>query len=213
MAETLEVRERESRGKRSARRSRAAGRTPAVLYGHGGPSISLSVDSNKLTAIVNRAAHLVALSGAVQENALFRDIQWDPLGNDILHVDFTRVDAKERIEVAVAIELRGVAPGTKMGGIMNQQMHELSVECPAMAIPDKLEINVNTLELGESILASSINLAEGVNLLCDPQAIIIQCLEPMPEADDEDEAITDGAIEPEVIGRKTEDDGETGAAS
>ncbi|MDP7268500.1 MAG: 50S ribosomal protein L25 [Pirellulales bacterium] len=212
MAETLEVYERESRGKRNARRSRAAGRIPAILYGHGGPSISLSVDSNKLTAVVNRAAHLVALSGAVQENALFRDIQWDPLGNDILHVDFTRVDEKERIEVAVAIELRGVAPGTKMGGIINQQMHELSVECPAMAIPDKLEINVNTLELGESILASSIDLAKGVNLLCDPQTTIVQCVEPMPEEDDEDEAIVDGAIEPEVIGRKTDEE-ETEAAS
>ena len=92
MAETLEVYERESRGKRNARRSRAAGRIPAILYGHGGPSISLSVDSNKLTAVVNRAVHLVALSGAVQENALFRDIQWDPLGNDILHVDFTLLE-------------------------------------------------------------------------------------------------------------------------
>ena len=67
-------------------------------------------------------------------------------------------------------------------------------------------------ELGESILASSIDLAKGVNLLCDPQTTIVQCVEPMPEEDDEDEAIVDGAIEPEVIGRKTDEE-ETEAAS
>ena len=211
MVETLEVSKRESRGKRNARRGRAEGRIPAILYGHGGPSISLSIDSVKITSAVQRATHLVELSGDVQENALIRDIQWNPFGNEILHIDFTRVDAGERIQVTVLLELRGVAPGTKMGGIVNQQLHELLLECPAMAIPEKLEINVNNLELGDSILASSIDLDKEVTLLCEPETILVQCMEPVPDL--EDEQVADGNIEPEVIGRKAgdEDEAEAGA--
>ena len=209
MVETLEVSKRESRGKRNARRDRAEGRIPAILYGHGGPSISLSIDSVKITSAVQRATHLVELSGDVQENALIRDVQWNPFGNEILHIDFTRVDAGERIQVTVRLELRGIAPGTKMGGIVNQQLHELPLECPAMAIPEKLEINVNNLELGDSILASSIDLDKEVTLLCEPGTILAQCMEPVPDM--EDEQVADGNIEPEVIGRKAGEDEEAGA--
>ena len=209
MVETLEVSKRESRGKRNARRDRAEGRIPAILYGHGGPSISLSIDSVKITSAVQRATHLVELSGDVQENALIRDVQWNPFGNEILHIDFTRVDAGERIQVTVLLELRGVAPGTKMGGIVNQQLHELLLECPAMAIPEKLEINVNNLELGDSIFASSIDLDKEVTLLCEPETILVQCMEPVPDL--EDEQVADGNIEPEVIGRKAGEDEEAGA--
>ena len=211
MVETLEVSKRESRGKRNARRGRAEGRIPAVLYGHGGPSISLSIDSVKITSAVQRATHLVELSGDVQENALIRDVQWNPFGNEILHIDFTRVDAGERIQVTVLLELRGVAPGTKMGGIVSQQLHELPLECPAMAIPEKLEINVNNLELGDSILASSIDLEKEVTLLCEPETILVQCMEPVPDL--EDEQVADGNIEPEVIGRKTGEDEEAETGS
>jgi len=211
MVETLEVSKRESRGKRNARRGRAEGRIPAVLYGHGGPSISLSIDSVKITSAVQRATHLVELSGDVQENALIRDVQWNPFGNEILHIDFTRVDAGERIQVTVLLELRGVAPGTKMGGIVSQQLHELPLECPAMAIPEKLEINVNNLELGDSIFASSIDLDKEVTLLCEPETILVQCMEPVPDL--EDEQVADGNIEPEVIGRKAGEDEEAEAGA
>ncbi len=202
MADTLEAKKRDTRGKRNARRDRAAGRTPAVLYGHGAENLSLSVDSSALATAVQHGSPLVELSGDVKQSALMSDIQWDPMGTHILHIDFTRVKADERIEVSVSIELRGIAPGTNVGGVVNQAIHDTLVECAAAAIPEKLEININHLELGVSISASEIELPEGVNLVCGPDTIFVQCNEPLPEMDeDEGQLGTEGA-EPEVIGRK-----------
>jgi large subunit ribosomal protein L25 len=183
MAETLEAIERESRGTRNARRDRAEGRTPAVLYGHGGPAVSLSVDAVKITR-------------AIQQG--------------VLHIDFTRVAADERIEVTVTLELRGMAPGTKVGGVVNQLVHDVAIECPAMAIPEKIEININHLELGDSILASVIELPEEVQLLCEPETALVQCVEPLQELDEEQEQLAVESVEPEVIGRKAAEEEEEG---
>ena len=211
MADTLEVKKRETRGKRNARRDRAAGQTPAVLYGHGEENVSLSVDSTALATSVHHGSPLVELCGAVKESALIRDIQWDPMGTHILHIDFTRVKADERIQVSVSLALRGVAPGTKEGGVLNQVIHDTLIECPAVAIPEKLEININHLELGASICAKEIELPDEAILLCTPDTVIVQCNEPAPEFDEE-EQLADMSVEPEVIGRKAAEDEEGGAA-
>ena len=202
MADILEAKKRDTRGKRNARRDRAAGRTPAVLYGHGAENLSLSVDSTALATAVQHGSPLVELSGDVKQSALMSDIQWDPMGAHILHIDFTRVKADERIEVSVSIELRGIAPGTNLGGVVSQAIHDTLVECAAAAIPEKIEININHLELGASVAASEIELPEDVNLVCSPDTIFVQCNEPLPEmGEDEGQLSTEGA-EPEVIGRK-----------
>jgi len=207
MADTLEVKKRETRGKRNARRDRAAGTTPAVLYGHGAENVSLSVDSAALAASVQHGSPLVELAGDLKESALIRDIQWDPMGNQILHIDFTRVKADERIQVSVGFELRGIAPGTKEGGVINQVIHDILVECPAVSIPEKIEVNINHLGIGESIVAEQIELPDQVALLCTPDTVVVQCNEPAPEVDEEEMA-ADTSVEPEVIGRKpTEEEG------
>ena len=202
MADTLEVKKRETRGTLNARRDRAAGRTPAVLYGHGAENVSLSVDSNAVAHSVQHGSPLVELAGDLKQSALISDIQWDPMGNRILHIDFIRVKADERIEVSVSIELRGISPGTKQGGIINQSMHDTLVECAAAAIPEKLEININHLELGEFISAEQIELPNGVKLVCWPDTIFVQCNEPLSDMDEEEEQIGSDGAEPEVIGRK-----------
>ncbi|MDE0938471.1 MAG: 50S ribosomal protein L25 [Pirellulales bacterium] len=202
MANTLEVKKRETRGTLNARRDRAAGRTPAVLYGHGAENVSLSVDSNAVAHSVQHGSPLVELAGDLKQSALISDIQWDPMGNRILHIDFIRVKADERIEVSVSIELRGISPGTKQGGIINQSMHDTLVECAAAAIPEKLEININHLELGEFISAEQIELPNGVKLVCGPDTIFVQCNEPLPDMDEGEEQIGSDGAEPEVIGRK-----------
>ena len=209
MSETLQVSKRKSRGTKNARRQRAAGSVPAVLYGHGEESVSLSVDGTEISAALRQGARLVELQGDVSDKALIREVQWDTFGIDILHVDFTRVSADERIEVTVVVELRGVAPGTKAGGVVDHQTHEVQVECPADSIPEKLQVNINSLELGESISVSTLELPEGSNLLADPDTVIVQCIEPAPEADEEGEA---ASAEPELIGRKASDEDEGGGS-
>ncbi|MBC20619.1 MAG: 50S ribosomal protein L25 [Planctomycetaceae bacterium] len=212
MADTLKAEKRETRGKRNARRDRARGRTPAVLYGHGAENVSLSVDSNALAVAVQHGSPLIELAGDLKESALISDIQWDPMGNRILHIDFTRVKADERIEVSVSVELRGVAPGTNAGGVINQMAHDTVVECAAVAIPEKVEININHLELGQSITAGEIELPEGVKLTCSSDMIFVQCNEPSPDVDEEAQPIGIDGAEPEVIGRKASDEEATDAA-
>ena len=95
MAEQIQVEKRESRGKRQARKMREAGKTPAVLYGHGEANVSLSMPTDALAAVLRHGAHVVELQGAVKETALLKSVQWDPFGVEVLHVDLTRVSADE----------------------------------------------------------------------------------------------------------------------
>ncbi|NIL97646.1 MAG: 50S ribosomal protein L25, partial [Planctomycetales bacterium] len=190
---------RQTRGKRNARRLRSAGYIPAILYGHGEACVSLSLEAGQIGAAVRHGSRIVELDGALQEKAFIRDIQWDPFGNAILHVDLTRVAADEKVTVNVALELRGVAPGTKAGGMIENPVHDLEIECPAARIPEKLQLNINNLQLGESLTAAALDLPEGARLMVSQDTVLVQCVEPHVEA--EEEAVPE-AVEPELIGRK-----------
>src|SRR5206468_4967888 len=87
---------------------------------------------------------------------------WDHLGKDVLHIDFERVSADERIEVPVRIELKGIAPGVTGGGILDQPLHTVMVECLAISIPDSIRVNINELQLGAAIHVKDLTLPEGV---------------------------------------------------
>jgi large subunit ribosomal protein L25 len=206
MAETLNVEVRDSRGKRNAKRLRRAGGLPAVLYGHGQEAISLQLKADELDTLVRHGARLVKLAGAVDENAFIRSLQWDTYGTHLLHVDFTRVSEHEKVEVQVMVELRGEAPGIKQGGVVKQSIHQIDVECEATAIPERLYVNINNLKLGEAITVAQLVLPPGVVVQADPEDVVVECAEPveLPE-----EAAGEGAeAEPEVIGRKKEEEGE-----
>ena len=92
----------------------------------------------------------VKLKGAMQK-ALLRDMQWDPLGHDILHADFYRVSADETITLDVKVELRGTAPGIAAGGVLVLQVHSLSVECLIVNIPESIRVNVAELQIDQAI--------------------------------------------------------------
>jgi len=145
------------------------------------------------------------LQGAVSEKAFIRELQWDVYGTGVLHLDLARVSADEKVEVQVPIELRGEAPGVKEGGIVTHLVHEVEVECLVTAIPEKLTVNINELKLGDALLVGDLNLPAGVKLLSAPDAVVVQCVEPKPE--EEEVAVGEGA-EPEVIGRKAEEEEE-----
>jgi large subunit ribosomal protein L25 len=203
MAETLNVKPRESRGKREARRLRRAGTIPAVLYGHGEANRSLAVVADEMASVVRHGGRVVDLKGAVNEKALIRDMQWDTFGIEVLHIDFARVSEHERIEVKVRVDLRGQAVGVKDGGVVEHFVHEVEIECEALSIPEKLELNINDLKVGDSLTAADLKLPPGVTLVSDPDAVLVHCVEARSE---EDIAAAAGGAEPEVIGRKAEDE-------
>lgn len=208
MAEQLTVQIRETRGTRRSRRLRDSGKIPAVLYGHKQETVWLTLPAEQLDAAVRHGARLVQLSGAVSEQAFIRELQWDTWGKQILHVDLARISAHEKVEVTVPVELRGVAPGVKEGGVIEHQLHEVEIECEATEIPERLAVNINHLGLNQSITAGQIELPLTARLLIDADSVVVQCVVPVeaPEA----EAPAAGEAEPEVIRRRPEGEEEEG---
>ena len=207
MAELLQVELRDSRGKRNARRNRRSGKLPAVLYGHGQETVSLLVSSERFLAAVRHGARLVKLSGAVEDQAFIREIQWDTWGLHALHVDFTRVSEHEKVQVEVTVELRGEAPGVRAGGVVKQNVHVVEIECEATAIPDKLYVNINHLELEQSITIAQLELPPGIVVLEEPEVVVVECAVPVEIEEEAPAAAAEG--EPEVIGRKKEEEEES----
>ncbi len=200
MTEELVVQIREEHGKRRNRRMRKDGAIPAVLYGHGEKTVSLAVATDAFDAVLRHGARMVSLTGGVQESALIREVQWDTWGSEVLHVDFTRVSAHEKVEVRVGLELRGEAPGMHDGGIVEQLLHELDILCPAAEVPEKIEVGVNALNVGDSITVADLQLPPGASAMVPPEEVVVQCVEPV-EVPEEEEAEAE-AGEPEVIGEK-----------
>ncbi|HEX3654869.1 MAG TPA: 50S ribosomal protein L25 [Pirellulales bacterium] len=203
MAEVLKVEKRKPHGKREARRLRAAGSVPANLYGHGEENVSLVLRADEVRAVVRHGARVVDLEGAVKEKAFIRDLQWDTYGTHVLHMDLTRVSADERLEIKIAVELRGTAAGTQQGGIVEQVIHDVDIECLATDIPEKLFLRIGDLQLDGSLTASAIELPPGVKLVSDPDELVVHCVHPAAET--EAEPTAGAGAEPEVIGRKAEE--------
>ena len=151
MAVILNPTKREELGTSRARRLRRAGQIPAVLYGHGEANVNLAVPAGDILQAIRHGDKLVEIRGAANESALIREVQWDAFGTEVLHLDLTRVSADESVEVTVTVDLRGEAPGTKQGGVIEHVTHEITLVCPAAAIPDRLEISINALGCGASI--------------------------------------------------------------
>jgi len=200
---TLNVELREAHGKRVNRRLRASGKVPAILYGHKQKCVSLSIPSGMLEAVLRRGNRFVQLSGAVREKAIIKECQWDTWGKEVLHIDLTRVSEHEKIHVTVPLELRGEAPGTKEGGVVRQQLHEIELECEAASVPEKIEVNINHLDLGKLIHVSDLHLPTGSVALTEATLLVVSCAAAV-EVSEEEETAADGS-EPEVIGRKKEE--------
>ena len=200
MAENLNVKRREKLGGSNNRRLRRLGQVPAVLYGHGEASVALAIDSVAVMGVIRHGGKLVRLQGDLSEGAFIKAVQWDVYGKDLVHIDLLRVSETERVRTTVTIELKGTAAGLSEGGIIEFVVHELDIECPAAAVPEKLVINVNELHLGGAIHAREVTLPEGATVLDDENMVIVHCIAPHIEGDAEVAGAAEpGAVEPELI--------------
>ena len=206
MSEVLAVEIRDGRGTRVSRKLRKAGRLPAVLYGHGEAPVSLSIPTEQVDAAVRHGQKLVELSGGVSGQALLYDLQWDTYSTHVLHVDLMRVEAGERVVVEIPVELRGVAPGEREGGVIEQALHEVEIDVPVGQIPEKLHVNINGLHLNETLTVAAIeDMPEGATFVTSQDEAIVHCTPPVEVP--EEEAV-EGAAEPEVIGERAEQSAE-----
>jgi large subunit ribosomal protein L25 len=206
MAESmlLVTQPRRERGSQKARQLRRKGLVPAVLYGHKEATVSVALPTEELEQAIRHGTRVVDLQtdGNVQK-ALIREVQWDHLGKHLLHVDFARIAADERVVVSVPLQIRGTAPGVGAGGVLDQPIHTLSVECLAISIPEAIRVHVGELQLGGAIHVRDLVLPPGVKAMGDPDAIVVHVTAKQvePEAPAAPVAAAEQA-EPEVITRR-----------
>jgi len=200
MAESvvLVTEKREGRGSRQAAKLRKVNKVPAVVYGHKEETLSLTLPHDELASAIRHGTRVVDINvGGKVEKAQIVEVQWDHLGKDVLHVDFKRVSADERIQIDLTIEIRGIAPGVSAGGVLDQPLHTIRVECPVLAVPESVRVNISELQVGQAIHIKELKLPEGVKALGDPDAIVVHITEPEAEAETGEAAAA--TAEPEVI--------------
>src|SRR5262249_27800390 len=187
-------------GSRASRKLRAAGKIPAIIYGHKQTPVPISVSRDAVWEMIKKSTHLAELSldGSV-ETVLVRDVQWDHLGKEIIHLDFARVSADESIETEVRLELRGHAQGVAEGGVLEVLVHELRVTCRANAIPDAIRADVSHLGLNQSLHVKDVTPPEGVTIDADPELLLAHIVTRAPAPAEAAPAEAEAAVQPEVI--------------
>ncbi|MFM9059302.1 MAG: 50S ribosomal protein L25 [Planctomycetaceae bacterium] len=207
MSDTLETLPRTVDGSRGSRRLRQQGLVPANLYGHGEKNISLAAKREAIEAIVRHGSLFIELTGAVKTGAVVRELQWDAMGSEPIHLDLLRVSKSDKVKVRVPIDVKGECPGLRAGGVLTLVLHELEIECTAEAIPDHIHAQVGHLEVGHAIHVRDLELPKGARALANPEETVVTCLVPGKKA----EEAAAGPVEPEVIGRKAGEEGEAAA--
>jgi large subunit ribosomal protein L25 len=195
---------RDGLGSRKVKRLRDQGLIPGVVYGHKEAVVPVTLPKKELSTHLGRGAHVfdLTLSGKT-EKVLVKDVQYDHLGLEILHIDFARVSLDERVEVTVPLELKGTPKGEDEGGVLQQMVAVIEIECLVTDIPDRITHNVSEMAVDDSLHISDLSLPPGAKAMQDPDLIVamVKVIEEevtaaAPEAE---------TAEPEVIGRKPEE--------
>lgn len=203
MADTnvLQAEIRTRAGTAEARRLRRQGRLPAVLYGHNQPTVHLSLDLAQLKAVLQHGQRVVDLNiNGQMEKALIKEVQHGALGDRLMHVDLARIALHEKVRLQVPVELVGTPAGGE-GQVLDHVLHRVDVECQAGQIPERLTVRVSDMKVGDTLLVRDLRVPEGVTVLAEPDAVVVQIRQAAPEKEAPAE-VEPGAVEPEVIGRR-----------
>ncbi|MBE0535154.1 MAG: 50S ribosomal protein L25 [Phycisphaerae bacterium] len=199
---------RTSLGSRHAAAIRRQGKLPAVVYGHKEAPVAVALDTHEFIEHLHHGNRLfdVDMDGA-KATLLVKDLQYDHLGKNVIHADMVRVDLKEKVTLTVSVELRGMAKGAAEGGILDQHLDHLEVECLVTEIPDVIGVSIKELGLDEAIHAGDVTLPAGVTLVTDPEALLVTC-HVLAAAKTTEEMEAEAPTAPEVITQRAEEETE-----
>ena len=188
MAEVqLRVEKRDGTGKGAARRSRAEGRIPAVVYGRGMEPGAVSVDRREFLTALNTEAGLNVLLDLQLDGdtvlTLARELQRDPVRGTLLHADFVKIDRSVAVEVEVPVNVVGESPGVKEGGVLETQTTLLEVRCLPTDVPESIAVDISGLDIGDSSYVSDIPPGEKYEIITDPETVIVHIAAPVSEAE------------------------------
>ncbi|HEX9122443.1 MAG TPA: 50S ribosomal protein L25/general stress protein Ctc [Actinomycetota bacterium] len=183
---------RDGSGKGVARKLRAAGRVPAILYGHGMEPVSLSVDAKELFHILHTGAGGNVLIDLLVDGkdhlALPREIQRDYVRGQVLHVDFLAVRRDVAVTVDVPVQVVGESPGVKSGGVLEHHLWDLHVECLPQDVPDSVEADISQLQVGDSLKVGDLAIPKGVTILTPADESVLAVVTPQVRVVEEEAA-------------------------
>lgn len=195
-------------GSRANKRLREQGLLPGVVYGHKEAVVPVTLPKKEVVNHLEHGTHLFDLQlDGKSEKVLVKEVQYDHLGLEVLHVDFARVSLDEKVEVTVPLELKGTPKGESQGAKLLQIVADLHVECLVTEIPDAIRHNVSDMEKDTVLHVSDLKLPPGVKVLLSGDVLLATVREFVEHAS------TDVVAEPEVIGKKKEDAAAPAAAA
>ena len=209
---SLSAEARAETGKGAARKLRAAGRVPAVIYGHARAPQGLSVNARELGRLLDQvtAASTVielAMGGGATARTLIREIQRHPVDRSLVHVDFLELVAGETVTVRVPLVFVGTAVGVKdQGGLLSEQLREVEIEADPASIPDHIDVDVSDLALGHPLHVRDLKVPAGVTITSDPDAPVASVTAPSAEELVTEPQGTDNAAGAPVVLREKPDD-------
>ena len=211
---SLNAKPRSTVGKGNARKLRAQGQVPAVIYGHGRSPLSLALDTRELerllaTTAISTTVVELAFDGTTART-LIREVQRHPVKQAVLHVDFQELVAGEKVIVRVPLIFTGTAEGVKNGGVLEEVMHELEIRVDPSNIPNHIDIDVTPLTIGHGVHVQEIRLPAGVEAISDGDATVCTVVAPRTTVEEAPAAAEAEAVaEPELIRKpKAEEGGE-----
>lgn len=208
----LKAEVREETGKGVARKLRRAGLVPGVVYGKTRPAQPLTIDpmdlQNKMTG--NAIFDLILENDGEEasETVMIKDVQKDPIKGDIIHIDFHQISMDEKITISVPIKLTGDAAGVTEGGVLQQLLREIEVECLPINIPEEIEVDISELGMGDSLLVSNVDVSDEIDIITPLDEVIVTIVAPTELVEEEVEAEDEEILEPEVIEETSEEEAE-----
>ena len=205
---TLAAEKRDVVGSRASRRLRELGKVPCVIYGHKQDPMAVAIDHEPLEAALRRHTRMVDLEiGGTTDRVLLAEVQHDSFGTGIIHADFIRVAMDEVVRVEVPVILRGSAKAEQRGGIVEQLLTDVEVECLPADIPERIPLVITELEIGESVRVGDLKPPQGVKIVTDGSHLVVTVAAPKKVEEVAEAAPTEPtAAEPEVIGRGKEEE-------
>ncbi len=178
---------RTATGKGPARRARAAGKVPAVLYGHGMTPLNLTIDARALTHALRTEAGANVLLELQVDGArhltLAKEIQRHPVRGTLIHVDFLLVRRGEQVTVQIPVHLVGEAPGVREGGMAAHELHHVNVEAEVTRVPESIEADVSGLGIGDVLRVGDLTAPAGASIVDDPELPVISVVAPAAPAE------------------------------
>lgn len=206
---TISVTKRSATGRKSTKQLRVDGKIPAILYGQKKDVIPLVVNPEVFLKLTQKHERLVKFElDGKEESAVIREVQYNSFGNQVLHIDFVRIDMTKKLKVSVNLEYVNTPKGVSLGGVWEKFLHNITISCLPAQIPDHIVVDVEGMNVGDMLRTKDIKLPEGFILESDPEVVATSVQTPRVEATPEVAPAASDRVEPEIIKKPKPVEGE-----